>query len=97
MKLKDSTEPFNKYKCAFPLGSVSMFRRIGFRLIETLPSGNAIKDQQCGYGRPGREPEQMIREGLKLVNIEPKNLCVFSVKDYVGVSSETILNMIKGE
>ena len=97
MKLKDSTEPFNKYKCAFPLGSVSMFRRIGFRLIETLPSGNAIKDQQCGYGRPGRTPEQMIREGLKLVNIEPKNLCIFSVKDYIDVDSETILNMIKGE
>jgi hypothetical protein len=97
MKLKDSTEPFNKYKCAFPLGSVSMFRRIGFRLIETLPSGNGIKDQQSGYGRPGRTPEQMIREGLKLVNIEPKNLCVFSVSDYVGVDSETILKEIKGE
>ena len=97
LKLKDSTEPFNRYKCAFPLGSVSMFRRIGFRLIETLPSGNAIKDQRCGYGRPGRHSHSMISEGLSLVNINPKNLYIFKVDEYLGSSAEDIMKKIKGD
>lgn len=97
MKLKNSTEPFNRYKCAFPLGSVSMFRRLGFRLIETLPSGNAIRDQRCGYGRPACNAEPLIRNALKVANIEPKNLYIFKVANYVHSTSEEILEKIKGE
>lgn len=97
MKLKTSGEPFNKYKCAFPLGSVSMFRRLGFRLIETLPSGNSKRDIQSGYGRPNQHPEDMVREAFNLNNISIKNLYIFNISKYIGVEDEQILKTIKGE
>lgn len=98
MKLKDSSEPFNKYKCAFPLGHVAMFRRIGFRLIETLDSGAAKYDVPSGYGRPNRDKvscERMILSNLYSLNgTQPKNLKVFDVKEYVDKTQDDIMNEV---
>lgn len=41
VRLKSSDEPFNRYKCAFPLAHVAMSRRIFFRATECLASGIA--------------------------------------------------------
>lgn len=98
MKLKDACEPFNKYKCAFPLGTVAMFRRIGFRLIETLPSGAARQDApHGGYGRPGdsRDNINMIQENLYILNgVQPKNLKIFDVTAYVDKSEDKIIDEV---
>lgn len=98
MKLKDATEPFNKHKCAFPLGHVSMFRRIGFRLIETLDSGAATKDVPDGYGRPNRNRlscQKMIQSTLYSLNgTQPKNLKIFDIKDYVNKTTDEILDEV---
>ena len=100
MKLKDSTEPFNKYKCAFPLGTAAMFRRIGFRLIETLPSKKSKREVvNGGYGRPAHDEkmQKLIKNNFQFNNIATKNLVIFDIGDYIGVSADEIINKIKGE
>jgi hypothetical protein len=94
LKVKDSSEPFNRYKCAFILGSVAMFRRIGFRLTECLESGIA---DMCGYGHvlDSSETLEMINNNMKLLNgVQLKSIKVFRIYDYIGDSDSTIVNGI---
>lgn len=65
VKLKSSDEPFNRYKCAFPLAHVAMSRRIFFRATECLTSGIA---DLSSYGSvlDEYETENLVQETFSL-------------------------------
>lgn len=50
VNIKNFNERFSLQKICFPMVHPSMFRRIGFKYLETCPSME--EDFSCGYGRP---------------------------------------------
>jgi hypothetical protein len=46
---KDYKQPLDLLKLSFPVTHPSMFRRIGFRFMETMPNSNS---RYTNYGRP---------------------------------------------
>lgn len=57
--LKDFRQPLDMLKLSFPLTSVSMWRRLGFRWIETVPN---LTGNWSAYGNKieGREPRMEL-------------------------------------
>ncbi len=49
--IKNYGERYSVQKISFPLAHPSMFRRIGFKWLETSP---AVDNHYCGYGSPPR-------------------------------------------
>lgn len=93
LKIKSSNEPFNRYKCSFILGHVSMIRRVGFRLIELEKDSEPLK---CNYGEVIRQIEvsnNMIETNLKYNSIRD-NYNVFRIFDHLYSSKDTIINKI---
>ena len=56
--LKDFRQPLDILKLSFSITSVSMFRRLGFRWLETVPG--LEKNWSCGYGRQIREKHKAV-------------------------------------
>lgn len=50
VNIKNFNERFSLQKICFPMVHPSMFRRIGFKYLETCPGME--EDFSCGYGRP---------------------------------------------
>ena len=96
IKLKDSTEPFNRHKNSFILAHPGMERRIFFRALEI--EGFAHSDGYGGYDYGviprTEEVHQIVTDGFDLFNIPTKNLKVFSVYRYINVEEETIIHKI---
>lgn len=69
--LKQYGQPLDILKTSFPIASISMFRRLGFKWLETMPS---ITDDKWsdGYGYPIREREAALST-LKEAGIDLKN------------------------
>ena len=61
VNIKNFNERFNLQKICFPMIHTSMFRRIGFKYLETCPGME--EDFSCGYGRPASLEE--IKDCLK--------------------------------
>lgn len=55
--IKNHGQRFNLTKIAFPIAHPSMFRRIGFKWLETVP--NLKADFSCGYGSPESSKEYL--------------------------------------
>lgn len=55
VNIKNFNERFNLQKICFPMVHPSMFRRIGFKYLETCPGME--EDFSCGYGRPPKLTE----------------------------------------
>lgn len=72
VRLKSSDEPFNKYKCAFPLAHMAMSRRIFFRATECLTSGIA---DLSSYGSvlDEHETENLVKETFSLAEASCPN------------------------
>lgn len=66
--LKDFRQPLDILKLSFSLTSVSMFRRLGFRWIETAPT--AKDNWRCGYGHQIRDK----REALETIGRSGQNV-----------------------
>lgn len=62
ISLKEYSQPFDFLKLSFPLTQVAMFRRFGFRWIETQPD---ITGDWYGYGIPIRD-ENDIKQHVKV-------------------------------
>lgn len=93
IKLKDCSEPFNKYKCSFCLGHVAMFRKIIFRLMELNPYTDIYNDS---YGRivGYHEHKDLVEQGLKLNNLSLQNSKMFRIYDYIDSDEKDILDNI---
>lgn len=61
VNIKNFNERFSLQKICFPMIHTSMFRRIGFKYLETCPGME--EDFSCGYGRPASLEE--IKDCLK--------------------------------
>ena len=94
LKLKSSNEPFNKYKCSFVLGSLSMFRQIIFRLIE-MSERNEIKNG-ASYGTvPERcYLDTLTEKSLNANNIGISNYKIFSIYNYIDSDEKEMINHI---
>ncbi len=84
LKLKDFNQPINMYKIQFPIIATDMFRRIGFKLLET---NQELKDRDWnwGYGSPliGRaegfslKSNGEIEEGIKnLLQVDDNDIFI---------------------
>lgn len=93
LKLKDSSEPFNRYKCAFILGHVGMFRRIGFRLIELESHSDP---DSCAYGETlsAYERNSLIEHIFKDNNIPVNNYKVFNIYEHIHDTEDDIIKSI---
>ena len=60
VQIKNYGERYSFQKVSFPLVHPSMFRRIGFKWLETVP-GITDSGFSFGYGRPATQ-EDLIRE-----------------------------------
>lgn len=65
IKLKNSNELFNRYKCSFVLGHMSMFRRIMFRLIELADENDINVKFYSGYGTV--TVKSLVKKQLKIL------------------------------
>lgn len=65
--LKDYGQRLDLQKLCFPLAHPSMFRRIGFKWLETNPN---ITDSEfaCGYGRSPADDDDEWKEFIKKLN-----------------------------
>ena len=74
LRIKNFGERFNLEKICFPIIHPSMFRRIGFKYIETCPK--MTKDFSCGYGKPAKldELREQLNENENKSNIPTKIL-----------------------
>lgn len=63
LTIKDFGQKFDLQKICFPLAHPSMFRRIGFKYLETCPD---ITDRgwSFGYGRPIKEIDESLKKNL---------------------------------
>lgn len=85
--LKDFRQPLDILKLSFSITSVSMFRRLGFRWLETVP--NLRNTWAYGYGRQitnkGKALEQLQKTGQ-----DTKNAYFIMVSDCVNVDFNAI-------
>ncbi|MBQ2639260.1 MAG: hypothetical protein IJF92_00640 [Bacilli bacterium] len=93
LKLKGSEEPFNKYKCAFVIGSLAMFRRIGFRLIELGDSSRADKGEY-GCLAANKTTINLINDNLKISMILSKNPKIIRLYDMLNETEESVIKNI---
>lgn len=108
LKLKNFNQPMNTYKIQFPIISTDMFRRIGFRLLETNPDlrdsgwtwghGQTLIGKRTGYGlKDNGTIENKAKDLLQLndTDIFIPNCDYFehSKSDEIG---EAIRRIIKG-
>lgn len=71
--LKQYGQPLNIQKLSFPLTSVAMFRRLGFRWLETVPG--LVGHEWHGYGRSINNINEIISY-MKTINIYNENSIV---------------------
>ncbi|MDE7345422.1 MAG: hypothetical protein K2N48_01630 [Muribaculaceae bacterium] len=88
VKLKDFGEPFALQKICFPLIHPSMFRRIGFKYLETCPF--CTKDFSFGYGAP--VDLSTLEECLNTKDTYVLNTAW--IKDKIGCDIEQILTKL---
>lgn len=87
VKIKTDREPLNIKKMAFPIAHVGMFRRIGFRWIESCNCDT--EPTHHGYGQP-------LRDWLKAKKILDKELKKdFITLDYQSSSDVSIKEAVK--
>lgn len=73
IKLKDYRESFSFKKMAYPIAHTSMFRRQGFRFLETMPTTITFKNHFPKYGISwAREQEGCVNK-LKELGLVDKN------------------------
>ena len=88
--LKQYGQPLNIQKLSFPLTSVSMFRRLGFRWLETVPD---LKGSWYGYGCSVQRIDE-IKKRLKECKAYDENSIVLN-PDYIedfGFNAELIID-----
>lgn len=83
VNLKDYREHLDLQKLCFPVAHPSMFRRIGFKWLETLP-GLKNDDWSRGYGRQMETHEvldikDLLKENEYLLNLEMTEECEYNV------------------
>lgn len=88
--IKNYGERFSLQKVSFPLAHTSMFRRIGFKWLETSP--DVKTDFSIGYGRPTAESSEELSGILSL----DKNTRLINIRDIhkVKCSVEEILKLL---
>lgn len=103
IKVKNYMQPLNLYKMQFPIISSDMFRRIGFRLLETCSD---LKDSgwEYGYGKTlignrgydlkgNGEPTEKLQE---LLNIKSSDIFIPNHAYFGFHSSDSISSTIRG-
>lgn len=95
VKIKDYGEELNLQRIAFPIAHPSMFRRIGFKQIETVP--NLTGNFHCGYGRALTDKSseyKKLEERLGLTNTS-----IISAQDIeeVNFSLKETLKLLNNE
>lgn len=107
LKIKDFTQPLNLYKIQFPIISTDMFRRIGFRLLETceylkeeswrFTYGTTLVGEKEGYRLIEGIPEKKLCNLLKIKedDIFIPNFTNFNYNSKENIE-KTIDKIIKG-
>ena len=96
IKLKNSNELFNRYKCSFVLGHMSMFRRIMFRLIELADENDINVKFYSGYGTVTNRNlvKKTVEDTFKINHISFENFKIFRIYDYINANEQVIINKI---
>lgn len=96
IKLKNSNELFNRYKCSFVLGHMSMFRRIMFRLIELADENDINVKYYSGYGTVINRNlvKKTVEDTFKINHISFENFKIFRIYDYINANEQVIINKI---
>lgn len=96
IKLKNSNELFNRYKCSFVLGHMSMFRRIMFRLIELADENDINVEFYSGYGTVTNRNlvKKTVEDTFKINHISFENFKIFRIYDYINTNEQIIINKI---
>lgn len=96
IKLKNSNEPFNRYKCSFVLGHMAMFRRIMFRLIELADENDINVKYYSGYGTVTNRNlvKKTVEDTFKINHISFENFKIFRIYDYINANEQVIINKI---
>lgn len=96
IKLKNSNELFNRYKCSFVLGHMSMFRRIMFRLIELADENDINVKFYSGYGTVTNRNlvKKTVEDTFKINHISFENFKIFRIYDYINANEQIIINKI---
>lgn len=96
IKLKNSNELFNRYKCSFVLGHMSMFRRIMFRLIELADENDINVKYYSGYGTVTNRNlvKKTVEDTFKINHISFENFKIFRIYDYINANEQVIINKI---
>lgn len=96
IKLKNSNELFNRYKCSFVLGHMSMFRRIMFRLIELADENEIGSMRYSGYGTVTVRSlvKKTVEDTFKINHISFENFKIFRIYDYINANEQVIINKI---
>lgn len=96
IKLKNSDELFNRYKCSFVLGHMSMFRRIMFRLIELADENDINVKFYSGYGTVTNRNlvKKTVEDTFKINHISFENFKIFRIYDYINANEQVIINKI---
>lgn len=96
IKLKNSDELFNRYKCSFVLGHMSMFRRIMFRLIELADENDINVKFYSGYGTVTNRNlvKKIVEDTFKINHISFENFKIFRIYDYINANEQVIINKI---
>lgn len=77
--LKDFSQPLDLLKLSFPVTSVAMFRRLGFKWLETIPG---LDGDWNGYGRPlANDGKSHAMDGLKRAGYDVRNAHFIMVDD----------------
>lgn len=67
LTIKDFGQKFDLQKICFPLAHPSMFRRIGFKYLETCPD-ITDKGWSCGYGSSIKKIDDSLKKNLGIDN-----------------------------
>jgi hypothetical protein len=96
IKLKNSNELFNRYKCSFVLGHMSMLRRIMFRLIELADENDINVKYYSGYGTVTNRNlvKKTVEDTFKINHISFENFKIFRIYDYINADEQVIINKI---
>lgn len=95
MKLKNYTQPLNKYKIQFPIIASDFHRRIFFRIKETDPKIK-MHGWCWGYGCPlltGYNPEDSITK--EIIGIEEKDIYIPSCQEFKYKTGDDIEKTIE--
>ena len=85
--LKDFRQPLDILKLSFSITSVSMFRRLGFRWLETVP--NLQNSWAWGYGRQVTDKRKAL-EKLQKTGQNTENAYFIMVQDCVNVNFDAV-------